>query len=795
MSRCVARLIVLCLLFALAQCAAGQEAPPDSWQHKKWAAEWCVHPDGPGHDPALFLFRETLNLTSIPPRFVIHVSADQRYRLFVNGASVAAGPELSDLFHWRYETIDIAPRLKSGVNVLAALVWSEGAMAPWPQISAHTAFLVQGEGDAEKQVSTPGSWKVMRDLSWEPVSRVRREAHNCSAPNERVRAALHPWDWMSPEFDDSKWARAIAFNVAVTSDVGIGDSLWMLAPRNIPLMEEKPDRMVKILRAKRVKIAPEFLKGEAPFVVPPRTKATVLLDRGTELIGYPELTVSGGAGARIRLSYEEALFKSPEVEYGNLIKGNRADTRKKAIRENYRFDEFFPDGGSNRVFSPLWWRTLRFIQMDVETGDSPVTIEDLRVEITGYPFATRGSFDSSDPALHEIWDTGWYTSRMSSGETFVDGPFYEEFEYIGDSRIRAAAIDYASGDDRLTRNAIEQFFYSRIPEGLTQSRYPSRVTQIIPPFSLLWIGMVHDHWMFHGDAAFTRRFLAAMRGVLGWFDSQRLSNGLMGNLPWWNFVDWSWPDGVPPGATDANGSSIITLQYVLALREAADIESALGATGVAKEHLAAAAAGARAVRETCWDARRGLLADPPEKKTFSQHATALGVLAGAVPAESVKAAMGRVLDDSSLAQCSLYFRYYLHSAIEKSGLSGDFTPYLKPWKDMLDLGLVTWPETPGETRSDNHAWSSAPTIDLSSIVCGVRPDAPGFARVRITPHPGSLEWVRCEVPHPNGTIRVALRAVKGGVSAEIELPPGTPGVFEWKGKTAPLKPGKQSIAF
>jgi hypothetical protein len=569
----------------------------------------------------------------------------------------------------------------------------------------------------------------------------------------------------------------------------------MLTPRNIPFMEEKPDRMAAVVRAKRVKAAPEFLKGEAPFVVPAHTKATALFDREKLVIGYPELTVSGGEGAKIRLSYEEALFKAPEVEFGNLIKGNRNEIKRKAIRGNYRFDEFYPDGGAKRVFSPLWWRTLRFLQLDIETGDSPVTIDDLRVITSRYPFVARGSFDSSDPTLRKIWDVGWYTVSISSNEVFVDGPFYEEFAYIGDSRIRAMVLNYVTDDDRLTRNTIEQFFYTRIPDGLTQSRAPSRFVQIIPPFSLLWIGMIHDHWMFHGDAAFTRRFLGGMKEVLDWFDARRLKNGLLGDLPWWNFVDWSWPNGVPPGAEDARGSSAITLQYILALREAADIEAALGAGGVAKKHLAAADAAARAVRNTCWDAKRGLLADTPDKKTFSQHAAALGVLAGAVPAASAKTAIERAMSDQSLAQCSLYFRHYLNKAADKAGLSDNYLSFLKPWHDTLDLGLTTWPETPGECRSDCHAWSATPTPDLQSIVCGVRPDAPGFASVRVAPHPGSLEWVTCEVPHPKGIVRVSIRKENGRNTADIELPAGTPGVFVWKGKTQPLKPGKQKIVF
>jgi hypothetical protein len=56
-----------------------------------------------------------------------------------------------------------------------------------------------------------------------------------------------------------------------------------------------------------------------------------------------------------------------------------------------------------------------------------------------------------------------------------------------------------AGDDRLPRQAIQTFNDSRISEGITRSRYPSSVRQIIPTFSLLWVGMVHDFWMYRSD--------------------------------------------------------------------------------------------------------------------------------------------------------------------------------------------------------------------------------------------------------------------------------------------------------
>ena len=87
-------------------------------------ASWIAPPGMPGDSAVVFHARRTFDLASRPDRFIVHVSADNRYRLYVNGEQVLSGPQRSDVMHWRYETIDLAPRLHAGRNVIAALVWN-----------------------------------------------------------------------------------------------------------------------------------------------------------------------------------------------------------------------------------------------------------------------------------------------------------------------------------------------------------------------------------------------------------------------------------------------------------------------------------------------------------------------------------------------------------------------------------------------------------------------------------------------------------------------------------------------
>src|SRR5947209_11973523 len=89
--------------------------------------------------------------------------------------------------------------------------------------------------------------------------------------------------------------------------------------------------------------------------------------------------------------------------------------------------------------------------------------------------------------------------------------------------------------------------------------------------------MVHDHWLWRDDPEFVRSFLPGIRGVLSWYERRLDREGLLGPMPWWNFLDWSpaFERGVAPGAEDGH-SVALSFQYSYVLRLAADLERSLG---------------------------------------------------------------------------------------------------------------------------------------------------------------------------------------------------------------------------
>ena len=172
----------------------------------------------------------------------------------------------------------------------------------------------------------------------------------------------------------------------------------------------------------------------------------------------------------------------------------------------------------------------------------------------------------------------------------MDCPYYEQLQYAGDARIQMMVSLYMTGDSRLMKNGIELLNSSRTAEGATYSRAPSFLQQYIPPFSLWWVGMVHDYWMYVDDIDFVKEMLPGVRSVLAFYARYQKANGSLNRMPWWNFVDWvkQWPNGEPPADADGSSAAALDLQLLLAYQWAVDLESAFGSRALADEYKAAA---------------------------------------------------------------------------------------------------------------------------------------------------------------------------------------------------------------
>ena len=321
--------------------------------------------------------------------------------------------------------------------------------------------------------------------------------------------------------------------------------------------------------------------------------------------------------------------------------------------------------------------------------------------------------------------------------------------YSCDSRSVGLFHYLLSGDDRLMRQTITNFASSVTPEGLTQSRFPSHVPQIIAGFPLYWILQICDHHLYFGDTPYARSFLPRIDGVLDFFHSHIDKRGLVSGLPddVWQYVDWvtSWgataehrDKGVPTSGRTSNLHTYFSMLYAYVLEQAADLLLQVGRPPLADEYMSRAAILRDAIRKHCFDGRffTDSTADVADSSAYSQHCQVFAVLSGAALPEEYSRLLTESFQDPNFSKCSYMMKFY---ALRAFALAGDeayesfWGQVWDPWKQMLANNLSTWEEDDVRQRSDCHAWGSVPVYEYCTEIAGIRPIGPGFTKMLFKP--------------------------------------------------------------
>ncbi len=756
-------------------------------------APWVGYPSANNTHYGIYHFRKSFDLDKVPDQLVIHISADNRYNLFVNGKRVCYGPAKGDLKTYKYDVIDISKFFKSGKNVVAVLVYNGGKDKPRAFISAQTAFMLYAENPEFGWLNTNSSWKVFKNPAYKVISyqkmiiddRWFNGFYACGGGDE-LDGNLYPWGWEFPDFDDSKWIASEPLEFE-------GNEPWKLVPRNIPFMDNHRLLPSRIRKADGVDISIGSWDGKTRLSIPENTKASILIDFDLFTMGYPELTVDHGVNSSVKIKYAESLYE--EVN----LKAHRDSVTGKTMYGVW--DIFYPDGKAQRTFRPLWKRAFRYVQLVIETKNQPLDIVSFENEYSGYPYPEMATFESNDDKLNKIFDICQRTLRMCSGETYYDTPFYEQLSYGGDNRPISAISIYNSTDDRLLREVMRLYPQSENKEtGLLKSAYPSGFDFDMGTWSMAWIQSLRDYYFMRGDSGYVLQFTNNIERILGFYERHLdEKTGLVGTVANQNFIDWSITKGSIPRTNEQREikqSALLTLYYVHTLDCAAWLYHQQGLEEKATHWENLSQGIKEAVNKSCWDQQKQLFRDYPDKQIFSQHTNILAILCDVISPAAQPGLLNRILTyDKFDEMASSYFSFFLFKSMQKTGQEDLFLDHLDFWRKFIDRGLTTCGETgfASHDRSDCHAWSAHPAYFLLSSVCGIKPADVGFNEVLIEPHLGPLTSLKVSMPYPKGRISVEYKLVKGVLTAKILLPKGMNGRWEYKGQRIKLNEGLNKI--
>ncbi len=727
-------------------------------------------------DPMRVRFRKSVHLSEVPASLVLKISADTRYKLYINGYFVEFGPARGDGKVWYADEVEVAPWLTEGENVIAVEVLRYPLAYRFGNFGmARTAtpgLFVEEVGEREGCVFTDESWKCMRI----PGGGIRLDMRGIDVLfcREEVFGASGDMGWKCAGYGDGAWENAKAYNIFQINAASCpGD----LSRRQIPHMRKEFRRFCSVVPKYdegTKEVWNRMLRAADVVRVPARETVAVEIDAREEMTGFLSLRVRGGAGSQVKILCAESYYSEERYAYsGQRMKKDRCDWETGVLEGNEDIYHVagFGTVGSEEVYEPFWFRTFRFLRLEITTGEEPLEIAAFDYLETGYPLQVKAGAKTSEPSFSGIWDISLRTLKRCMHETYIDCPYYEQLQYAMDARSEILFTYGISADDRLARQCMDDFRRSQRADGLVNACYPHWGPNVIPGFSIYYILMVYDHMMYFGDEKLVREHLGAIDNVLSYFDNHLEGRGLVGKTGghisgrYWSFIDWATPWGETVGTPPCGLCGPITMEsllYVYGLKHAARLCEYVGRKDTAREYERRAKNVQRAINAHCRDGQ-GFYVDGPGVSEYSQHAQVFAILTETVSAnEGRRLLLATLEEEEKFAPCSVSMMFYLFRALQKTGDYEKTKALWEPWRQMLRDHLTTCVENGLDGRSDCHAWGALILYELPVVILGVRPGAPGYEKVVVAPNAGFLQWAKGDVATPWGNVHVEWEKGKDG---------------------------------
>ncbi|MDP9039677.1 MAG: alpha-L-rhamnosidase [Acidobacteriota bacterium] len=713
-------------------------------------------------------FRKTFQLAAVPPQATLYIGGPRSLRVYLNGtlADQAESDSSSPLGIHVFAT-GVARLLRSGSNVLAIqAVRGHGVNGYANSALVHqqtsgevlvAKIVPRGTGvDAPALLRTDATWKS---------------------------SALSAPGWEQPAFNDSPWKAARSFGGIESSielfqwNADAGMYNWPGYDGISGFLAHMPIRPAAVLAhfSGRGSISGlESLStgagGVLAVTLPPAgsgdTEApSVTLDFGRELTGRLEIVSASDTPATLTMQMGESeaeALKQPFL-------GVNAITIP-------------PHGTGHSSKSAFRYARIRFV-----AGAPDLRFSAIRVDHVYYPVTYSGSFESSDPMLNRIWETGAYTAHLCMQDGLWDASKRDRGRWMGDTDVSGRVVEDVFGDKPLMEDTLDRLLGAR-PEGAAPaSDTIDQHVNGIPGYSAFWFTGAADYYRHTGAKAFLEREHRRMLELLALVDKEFDAPSIYANKSnVWLYVDWS-PE---LNGDTAETRRATTLEFYRAYREAVWMLRELGDTANAAKYEARADAIGKAASQFLVDPATGTFG--PRWQT-----NAAAVIGGAAAPAQYPAIWSSVLAQVGKGSTrgwivSPYYNYYVIRAMAELGHRQEALAWIRQyWGGMIQQGATSFWEAydpdwykddfHASLQADNrsgyfvslaHGWSAGPTAWLMEQVLGIQPRGAGFSTVDIRPDLLDLAWARGAEPTPHGLLKVDARKEGSAIRVVVDLPEG-----------------------
>lgn len=612
------------------------------------------------------LFRKKVSLLG-PEKAILRITADDYYKLYINGRFVTQGPAPSYPNSYYYNEIDVSDYIRRGENIFAVHTYYQGLInRVWVSADMREMFWCELLLDGETALVSDESWLCADHKGYSAMGKVGYD----TAFLERYDSRADETDFFALDFDDSEWKPAKIFKNA-----------------DYALLKQ-PSKQLAIY--------------EMPFAYIEKAQNRIFADLGREVVGYPKIRAEGKAGDTIILRLGEELNDDGSVRFD--------------MRCNCRYEEEWILADGVCELSQYDYKAFRYAELIFPEN---VNVLELGVIVRHYPFEEKAHYSTENEDLKKVLRLCADTVKYGAQEVFVDCPTREKGQYMGDVSVAARAHATLTGDTAFMKKAIMDFCHSCfISEGL-MAVSTSAYMQEIADYSLQFPAQIAWIYAMDGDLEFLKQIFPCVQAVYSYFLRYTDKNGLLDGVDEkWNLVDWphnlrdgyDFPITIPIGKGLHNVINAFWCGFLEAMDELCAILKLplTGRTETTKKSF----------YQMFYSEETGLFCDSASKTHSAVHSNVLPLLFDIGTEDALLCdRITALIEEKGLRSMGVYMAYFALAALIKHGrrdLAEKLATDKDAWLLMLSEGATTTFEAWGKDQKGNcslfHPWATAPLI-------------------------------------------------------------------------------------
>lgn len=621
-------------------------------------------------------FKKKVFIEKRSNKYTIRITADDYYKLYINGNFVGQGPAQGYYFNYYWNEYDITKYMKDGINEIFVEAYYQGLISRAYNSGDRRIGMIAAlfENDTAFEI-TDRSWQYAISKSY-------------------------------------KIRHIIGYDTAFAEDYDGRETIlqWKKCASGKPNYSFSKD-CVKSLQVYAKKPTKEILLENSG----------ILYDFGEEITGTIKIIAEGEKGARIRILCGEELEDSDvKVRYD--------------MRCNCLYEEYWTlDDGINE-YNQYDYKAFRYVALILPPKTKILNVEAI---VRHYPFDDNYCvLETNNKILKSVWDICKNGVKYSSQEVFVDCPTREKGQYAGDLTVTGASHVVLTGDTSLLKKAIDnQMQSTRICKGV-MAVTPGSLMQEIADYSLQFPILSLRYFKYTGDKNYLKENLKICEGIIEHFKQFAREDGLIqGVYDKWNLVDWpeNFRDNYDfpltnPMEKTSGAHNVVNAFYVGCVMLTEEIRDILGI-----EHKSESETLIKSFNEEFYNNELGLYVDKKGSEHASIHSNTIPLFYG-ISKEKNEEKICDFIMQRGLC-CGVYMAYFVLKALCRAKRYEDAYSLIisqdeNSWYNMVREGATTcfeaWSKEKKWNTSLCHPWASSP---ISVLAEDILPNMPHVGKI------------------------------------------------------------------